>query len=84
MGRGAAFTPSEDDFIMKNAENKTAEELFKLHEEIRRDLLWPQRTEKSLARRVERLRELGKVDLRDEATRRKAYYSRVGKNIRGE
>ncbi len=84
MGRGVAFTPSEDDFIATNAENKTARELFETHEELRADMMWSQRSVKSLARRVERLRETGKVGRRDEDTRRKAYYGRVNKNIRGE
>jgi hypothetical protein len=84
MGRGVAFTPSEDDFIATNAENKTARELLDLHDELRADMFWPERTVKSLARRVERLRDTGKVGKRDEDTRRKAYYGRVTKNIRGE
>lgn len=84
MGRGAAFTPSEDDFIVANGENKTAKELLDLHNELRQDMLWPQRSQKSLARRVERLREIEKIGKRDDATRRKAYYSRESKNIRGE
>lgn len=84
MGRGVAFTPSEDDFIIANGENKTARELLELHEELRGDMMWPQRSQKSLARRVERLREMGILGKRDDATRRKAYYSRVSKNIRGE
>lgn len=84
MGRGVAFTPSEDDFIATNAENKTARELFELHEQLRGDMMWPQRSLKSLARRVERLREKGQVGKRDDDTRRKAYYSRESKNIRGE
>lgn len=84
MGRGVAFTPSEDDFISTNAENKTARELFELHEELRADMMWPERSIKSLARRVERLREQGKVGKRDDDTRRKAYYARENKNIRGE
>ena len=84
MGRGVAFTPSEDDFIATNAENKTARELLDLHEELRADMFWPERSVKSLARRVERLRETGTVGKRDDDTRRKAYYGRVTKNIRGE
>ncbi len=84
MGRGVAFTPSEDDFIATNAENKTALELLEIHEELRADMMWSQRTIKSLARRVERLRETGKVGKRDIDTRRKAYYGRVNQNIRGE
>lgn len=82
MGRGTGFTPSEDDFIAANAENRTAKELFDLHEELRQDMLWPQRSLKSLARRVERLRELGKIGIRDDDTRRKAYYGR--NRLRGE
>jgi hypothetical protein len=84
MGRGVAFTPSEDDFISTNAEIKTARELLDLHGELRADMLWPERTVKSLARRVERLRDDGKVGKRDDDTRRKAYYARVNKTIRGE
>jgi hypothetical protein len=84
MGRGVAFTPSEDDFIATNAENKTAHELFDVHEELRTDMMWSKRSIKSLARRVERLRETGKVGKRSDDTRRKAYYGRVNKNIRGE
>jgi len=84
MVRGVTFTPSEDDFIASNAENKTARELFEIHEDLREDMMWCQRSVKSLARRVERLRETGKVGKRDEDTRRKAYYGRVNKNIRGE
>jgi len=76
MGRGVAFTHSEDDFLVTNSENKTARELFELHEELRPDLMWPQRSVKSLARRVERLREEGKTGTRDDETRRKAYYGR--------
>lgn len=84
MGRGIAFTPSEDDFIHTNAENKTARELYEIHEELRAEMFWTKRSVKSLARRVERLRELGKIGVRDEETRRKAYYGRVNQNIRGE
>lgn len=76
MGRGVAFAHSEDDFLVTNAEFKTARELFELHEELRRDLMWPQRSVKSLARRVERLRTEDKLGTRDEETRRKAYYGR--------
>ncbi len=79
MGRGVAFTPSEDNFIIANSENKTARELFELHERLRGDMMWPQRSQKSLARRVERLREIDKIGTRDDATRRKAYYNRVSK-----
>jgi hypothetical protein len=82
MGRGVGFTPSEDDFIASNAENKTAKELFDLHQQVRLDMLWPARSLKSLARRVERLRETGKLGTRDEDTRRKAYYGR--NKLRGE
>lgn len=84
MGRGVTFTPSEDNFLSTNAENKTAFELFEVHEELRADMLWPKRSIKSLARRVERLRDVGKVGKRDIDTRRKAYYGRVNQNIRGE
>lgn len=83
MGRGISFTPSEDDFISSNAEKKTARELFDLHQQLRKDMLWPKRSIKSLARRVERLRDKGNVGKRDEDTRRKAYYDRENKNIRG-
>lgn len=76
MGRGLGFTPSEDDFLEKNGENKTAKELLDLHDELRKDMIWPKRTLKSLARRVERLREIGKLGVRDEETIRKAYISR--------
>jgi len=76
MGRGVAFTHSEDNFIVANSENKTARELFELHEELRQELMWPERSVKSLARRVERLREDAKIGTRDEETRRKAYYGR--------
>ena len=76
MGRGLAFTNSEDDFLVTNAESKTARELFELHEELRQDLMWPKRSVKSLARRVERLRVGDKLGTRDEETRRKAYYGR--------
>jgi hypothetical protein len=82
MGRGTAFTASEDDFLAANGENKTAKELFYLHEQLRVDMLWPPRSIKSLARRVERLRELKRIDVRDEETRRKAYYGR--NRLRGE
>lgn len=84
MGRGVAFAPSEDDFIVANAENKTAKELAELHEELRHDMMWPKRSLKSLARRVERLRERELIGTRDDDTRRKAYYSRESKNLRGE
>jgi hypothetical protein len=76
MGRGMAFTHSEDDFLLTNAENKTAHELWDLHQQIREDMVWPNRSRKSLARRVERLREEGKISIRSEETRRKAYYGR--------
>lgn len=83
MGRGIAFTVSEDDFLATNAENKTAKEVLELHQELRGGMLWPQRSLKSLARRIERLRELGKLGVRSEETRRKAYYGR-NRAIRGE
>lgn len=83
MGRGIAFTPSEDDFLGTNAETRTAKELFELHQEIRQDMMWPKRSVKSLARRVERLRDNGDIGKRTEETRRKAYYER-NQNIRGE
>lgn len=76
MGRGGAFTYSEDDFLVNNGEHRTASELFDIHQELRADMMWPQRSLKSLARRVERLREEGKLEIRDEETRRKAYYGR--------
>lgn len=76
MGRGVAFTHSEDDFLISNGEHRTANELLDIHEELRADMMWPQRSLKSLARRVERLREEGKLEIRDEETRRKAYYGR--------
>ena len=82
MGRGLAFTVSEDSFLAEQAENKTAKELFDFHEELREQVLWPQRSVKSLARRVERLRELGRIGQRSEETRRKAYFSRT--TLRGE
>ncbi len=31
MGRGTAFTNSEDQFLSGNAEHKTAREIFELH-----------------------------------------------------
>jgi hypothetical protein len=76
MGRGVAFTHSEDQFLSDNAEHRTARELLELHGELREDMMWPERSVKSLARRVERLREEGKIGVRDEETRRKAYYGR--------
>jgi len=76
MGRGLSFTPSEDDFLEKNGENKTAKELLELHKELRKDMIWPKRSLKSLGRRVERLRELGRLGVRDEETLKKAYISR--------
>ncbi len=79
MGRGVAFTLTEDDFLIINADSKTAQELSDLHDQSRGDSLWPGRSKKSLARRIERLREEGKLGLRDEETRRKAYYSRHNK-----
>ena len=82
MVRGVAFTFSEDMFITENAESKTAKELYALHESIRVEKMWPERSVKSLARRVERIRELGGLGKRDEETRRKAYYGR--NRIRGE
>jgi len=82
MGRGAAFTFSEDAFVIDCAETKTAKELYELHETIRLENMWPQRSVKSLARRVERLRETGRLGKRDDETRRKAYYGR--NRIRGE
>ena len=83
MGRGTAFTSSEDDFLATNAEDKTASEIRELHTQLREDMMWPERSLKSLARRIERLRELGKVGKRSEETRRKAYYGR-NRAIRGE
>ncbi len=83
MGRGIAFTPSEDDFLATNAEDKTAKEIFDLHNQLREDMVWSKRSLKSLARRIERLRELGKIGKRSEETRRKAYYGR-NRAIRGE
>ncbi len=83
MGRGVGFTASEDDFLATNAENKTASEVHEVHQELREDMVWPARSLKSLARRIERLRELGKVGKRSEETRRKAYYGR-NRAIRGE
>ncbi len=82
MGRGVAFTHSEDEFLVTNGEHRTAGELFDIHQDLRTDMMWPERSLKSLARRVERLREEGKLDTRDEETRRKAYYGRH--NTRGE
>ena len=82
MGRGVAFTFSEDEFVVKHSETKTAKELYDLHETIRQEKMWPERSIKSLARRVERLRELGSLGKRDDETRRKAYYGR--NRIRGE
>ena len=76
MGRGLAFTYSEDDFLVKSAENKTAHELWGLHQQLREDMLWPNRSQKSIARRVERLREYAKLSVRDEETIRKEYYER--------
>ncbi len=83
MGRGVGFTSSEDDFLATNAEDKTASEIYDLHQELREDMVWPERSLKSLARRIERLRELGKTGKRSEDTRRKAYYGR-NRAIRGE
>ncbi len=82
MGRGLAFTISEDSFLAEHAETNTAKELFDHHENLREKVIWPQRSVKSLARRVERLRELGRIGQRNEETRRKAYFSRH--SIRGE
>ncbi len=76
MGRGMAFTYSEDRFLSDNAEHKTARELIELHRELSEDMMWPGRSIKSLARRVERLRVEDKLGTRDEETRRKAYYER--------
>jgi len=83
VGRGIAFTFSEDDFLATNAEDKTASEISELHQQLREDMMWPERSLKSLARRVERLRELGRIGKRNEETRRKAYYGR-NRAIRGE
>ncbi len=76
MGRGVSFSINEDDFLLTNADRRTAQELVDLHNSLRLDLLWPQRTKKSLARRIERLRDEGRLGLRDIETRRKAYYGR--------
>ena len=76
MGRGVAFTYSEDSFIVDNGEHKTANELYVLHREIREEKVWPRRSIKSLARRIERLRLDSRLDIRDDETRRKAYYGR--------
>ena len=77
MGRGTAFTHSEDNFLVANAENKTAQELLELHHQLQMDMMWPRRSKKSLARRIERLREEEKLSTRDDETRRKAYYGRL-------
>ena len=82
MGRGVAFTVSEDLFILEHAETKTAKQLYDLHQDLRKSKLWPERSIKSIARRVERLREDHKIDVRTDETRRKAYYER-GQKIRG-
>jgi len=84
MGRGVAFAPGEDSFLLEHGEIKTAKELFDIHESMRANTMWPKRSLKSLARRVERLREIGRLDVRTEEARRKAYYGRQTKNIRGE
>ena len=76
MGRGLSFTHSEDNFLINSAETRTARELCELHQELRRDMVWPARSQKSLARRVERLREEQRLGTRNEITRRKAYYGR--------
>lgn len=83
MGRGLSFVPSEDDFLIANAEKKTAQELIALHDEMRKDMMWPERSLKSLARRVERLRDRGQLGIRTDEARRKAYYGR-NQNLRGE
>jgi hypothetical protein len=79
MGRGLAFTHTEDLFLIEFSENKTAKEIWELHEANRVEMMWPERSLKSLARRIERLRESGKLGVRDEDTRRKAYYGRHSK-----
>ncbi len=79
MGRGVAFTHSEDDFLITNAKVRTASEIFEIHNAVRSDMIWPQRSKKSLARRIERLRGRARVGLRDDLTRRKAYYGRHSK-----
>ena len=76
MGRGMAFRHSEDDFLITNTITRTADELLGLHELLRKDMLWPKRTKKSLARRIERLRSDSRIGLRDGMARRKAYYGR--------
>lgn len=83
MGRGVAFSASEDNFLATNAETKTAKEIYELHQSLRKDMLWPERSLKSLARRIERLRGSGSLGTRTEETRRKAYYERK-QAIRGE
>ena len=83
MGRGTAFAASEDEFLVTNSQTKTAKEIFEIHESLRQGKFWPGRSVKSLARRVERLRELDEVGKRTEETRRKAYYER-DQRIRGE
>ena len=82
MGRGLEFKPSEDDFIIEHAETKTAKQLFELHLLLKEEKMWPERSLKSIARRVERLREEDRISTRDEDTRRKAYYERT-RNLRG-
>ena len=77
MGRGLGFIPSEDEFIIDNADKLTAKELFELHENLREDMVWQKRSLKSLARRVERLRELELIGLRLDDRRRRAYFTRV-------
>lgn len=76
MGKGIEFKESEDQLLIENAEHKTAKQLYELHQTKRAEFLWPSRTLKSIARRVERLRLEGKIGIRDQITRRKAYYER--------
>ena len=77
-GRGSAFRPSEDRMIVSLSKDSNATELFDEHQRMQSKNWWPYRSKKSLARRVETLRNMGKLGLRAPATRRRAYFNRGG------
>jgi len=59
---------SEEEFLIENYESMTTEELC---------LALPNRNKKSINRKIEKLREEGKVGLRNRETVKRAYYQRT-------
>jgi hypothetical protein len=67
---------NELEIITANFETKTTDELVEM---------LPGRSRKAINRKIEKLREKGKVGLRDDSTIRRAYYQRVrGKDKIGD